>query len=117
MSRLFYYIPEGMDLINLVISPGHYGRSLSSIKRTEQILHDSIPEDLKPLLSLRDVDASIDIDASQWDKSVCRVRRLQIKIKPYLAKLKPFMAVSISAIADRLDKAGFSPFPEDFDCY
>lgn len=107
--RIYYYIPEGCGLINLVASPGHYGKTISSIRNTDDALIHGIPEDLKALLVMENLDASIEIGASRWDKGVCRVRH-QIKFKHYYK-------FPLKKIEEMLEAAGIYPFPDDFGCY
>lgn len=103
--RYFYDIPEGQNIINFTVSPGHRGRSFTAIKKIRDDLiikiNRTIPS--KKLGFFEPDDATIDIGASQWDKGIVRVRLQVIILEPLNIKF--------------IEKAGFSPYPKDFNCY
>lgn len=105
--RYFYYIPEGKNIIDFTVSPGHYGRSFTAIKKIRDDLIIKINRTInsEKLGFFQPDDAAIDIGMHQWDKGIVRVR-LQVRI------LEPLDIKSI-------EEAGFSPYPypEDFNCY
>lgn len=102
-----YYHLSG-NLINLIITPGHYGRNLSNLLATEKLLIAGIPVQLKELLIMENLDASIEIGASRWDKGMVRVAH-KIKFKN--------KNVDISLVENILEKVAIYPVPEDFGCY
>ncbi len=98
--RYYYYIHEGMKLINFISSPNHYGRSLISAHETERKLIAKIGP-LSKKLDLKNTE--VEVGNSSFDKYVLRVK-IQANMLGKITK-------------EIVESAGFSPIPQDFYAY
>lgn len=105
-KRYFYSISEETNMIDLWCSPGHYGKTIKVlVEEANDLIHKLIMSDISDFIGgLITYDAEIYTGNSQWDKGV---KRIHFRVK--LLKRR--------GLKKALEKAKFSPVPDDFDYF